>query len=456
MDPDSGIECESPTGTEGDATVVIDAALATGLSGSYAEAAEAQDLPDDGLTDLERLILLSTLGAGGEAIAAAQRHPDVFACPDDPVGATILTVLEETAPQFGTVVESPVDGREVRFDTADLVGWASTAWPRFKQWINVGRVEFPPAPMQPTRFPENARVAILGDWGTNLYGAPHCARSIATDPHPPDVIVHLGDVYYTGTEKQVRTRFLEPWPQVAGAVNRACNSNHEMLSGGGPYRDLTLQTFDQSSSIWWLQNDTWDLVGLDTAWDDGTIGRLQVTWLEKVLRKARSAGRHTIAFSHHMPWRTDKATMEPGVVDPIRRLLEDRLLDGWYFGHEHLCSLFERHPGWHLFAACVGHSGYPYWAPGPEGRILHRKNFDDSSWWRREGNSEVPSSYLLRGPNPYIRGHESDYGPNGYMTIDLSEDSWVENIHEPAGQTLVRRTLRPTEAGDAGGGTLHE
>ena len=59
--------------------------------------------------------------------------------------------------------------------------------------------------------------------------------------------MHLGDVYYSGTEKEVEERFLKVWPTEAATINRALNGNHEMYSGGFGYFKLILPAFGQAA-----------------------------------------------------------------------------------------------------------------------------------------------------------------------------------------------------------------
>src|SRR5262249_41112896 len=149
------------------------------------------------------------------------------------------------------------------------------------------------------------RLAMLGDWGTGLYGARPCAQSIEWSPRPPNVLLHLGDVYYAGTEREVEERFLGPWPRVPGALSRAVNSNHEMYSGGNAYFRQPLPTFQQRSSCFALQNDRWLLLGLDSAyegndWEGGHLSTDQVVWISRLIEA--SGGRKVILFSHHQPF----------------------------------------------------------------------------------------------------------------------------------------------------------
>jgi hypothetical protein len=105
---------------------------------------------------------------------------------------------------------------------------------------------------------DDAIVAIAADWGTGMYGAPEIADSIRKQAASRkfDLLMHLGDVYYSGTLKEVQERFLDVWPADAGTVSRTLNSNHEMYSGGFAYFDLALPALKQTSSYFALQNST--------------------------------------------------------------------------------------------------------------------------------------------------------------------------------------------------------
>src|SRR5208337_3289914 len=106
-------------------------------------------------------------------------------------------------------------------------------------------------------FPDAGRIAILGDWGTGLYGAPVIGNSVRNDGDPFALLLHLGDVYYSGTHKEVKQRFLEVWPTRPGSINRSLNSNHEMYSGGDSYFDDILPQFGQEASYFAFQNQHW-------------------------------------------------------------------------------------------------------------------------------------------------------------------------------------------------------
>src|SRR6185295_12171380 len=97
-----------------------------------------------------------------------------------------------------------------RFDTLDP-GWAEVALEKLKLLFRK-KAKFI-THTRPTDFrlklADRARIAVVGDWG----GGNDAARLIAQQikAHNPDHVIHLGDVYYAGTEEEVNDRFLTLW-----------------------------------------------------------------------------------------------------------------------------------------------------------------------------------------------------------------------------------------------------
>ncbi len=92
----------------------------------------------------------------------------------------------------------------VKFDDADLIGWLGMApelifKPTKAAWID-------PSPV-PETIPDDARIAVFGDWGTGLYGAPAIASTIASLDRC-DVVFHIGDTYYSGETNEVTSRLV--------------------------------------------------------------------------------------------------------------------------------------------------------------------------------------------------------------------------------------------------------
>jgi hypothetical protein len=141
------------------------------------------------------------------------------------------------------------EGYEAQFDEHDVLGWAGS----LLTWVR----KMKPYPWQkanavPDSLPNTFRAAILGDWGSGLYGAPVCAASIKNDSKGYALLLHLGDVSYSGTESEINSRFLNLWPTIPNATSRACNANHEMYTGGYGYFKQALKKFNQAASYFAL------------------------------------------------------------------------------------------------------------------------------------------------------------------------------------------------------------
>src|SRR5262249_16133032 len=117
----------------------------------------------------------------------------------------------------------------------------------------------------------------------------------------------------------------------------------------------------------------------------------------------------------------------------------------WYWGHEHRCVLYDQHPTWGLFGRCIGHSGYPYLrnhdrlAAFPSDPSV--ANSPPATWRRLEGKNLVPGGLVLDGPNPYVRGHEDEYGAQGHMTLVFDGEHLDELVHLPDGTVIYEHSL---------------
>jgi len=372
------------------------------------------------------------------ALQDAETEAGVLSSPDDAAGALLQSFIAEQAAAGGLVQPTTGDAFEAKFDKHDYWGWARGAGWNFLQ-TKLGRQNRHPLLAWPQsadtlRLPPEPKLAILGDWGTGLYGAPRIAASIEQRGGEFDALVHLGDVYYSGTEQEVSNRLLLAWPKV-DAPSRFCNSNHEMYSGGAPYFTDTLPAYGQTSSAFVLENDDWLVVGLDTAYDEYKLADGQLEWLKSVLDAQGDRG--LILLSHHMlyPRYPSKHESPAGLQTQLADVLNSRRVTAWYWGHEHLCAVFDPHPNWGLYGRCVGHSGYPYIRPkfgdAPLDKLAH-----DASWRTVAPRAEAPQALVLDGPNRDIGEHADKYGPNGFMTIELHRGRLREVVCDAEGREL--------------------
>jgi hypothetical protein len=289
-----------------------------------------------------------------------------------------------------------------------------------------------------SELPEVSRIAMAADWGTGLYGAPKIAQQIRK-LGPFDLLVHLGDVYYSGTEQEIRERMLGLWPKDAGRITRALNSNHEMYSGGFGYFDLEFEAFGQTSSYFAFQNKFWLLVFLDSAYVDHDIDALQVGWLNTIVSQAGS--RKILLFSHQQLFsRLD--SQGPKLLKALRYLLEAKFVRGWYWGHEHQCVLYDTHPDYNLTARCLGNGGIPSPRNGLVRSAPAERTVGPVSWKRLAKTQDSPACLVLDGPNPFIEGEENMFGPHGFMTLDFNGPVIKERVYLADGLEIFAGEIR--------------
>ena len=218
--------------------------------------------------------------------------------------------------------------------------------------------------------PAKSTVAVVGDWGTGQDAAKLVLRQIANKK--PDVVVHLGDIYYSGTEFEVSNYFLKPWQQIlnlpaSGITSFTLAGNHDMYSGGVPYYNL-LKTFNQPASYFCLRNANWQFIALDTGYHDhnptgGGTGAtfLQDTEVKWLADKVNSAGgRRTILFSHHQLFTAFDSINEQAInmrlYPQVSSILPQVTL--WMWGHEHNFVVYDAYQGL-ARSCCLGQGAFP-------------------------------------------------------------------------------------------------
>ncbi len=392
---------------------------------------------------------LALLASAVGAVEAATTDDDVLASPKDAAGALLQSLLAEARPGAGSGagaaagLEAASPGaapRAVQFDTLDIGGWARS----LASWVRrIVPHRFLPPPETPEPLPGTCRLALIGDFGTGLYGAPEIARTIGADGAGFDVIFHLGDVYYAGTPREVRERFIVHWPynRKAGGRSRALNSNHEMYSGGYGYFDTTLPFFEQPSSCVYVENDHFTLLGLDTGYKDHDLTDEQVLWVRRAIERA--GDRRLVLLSHHQPFSLfDRKRVARDLVGKLAGALGAGRVAAWYWGHEHRCAIHDWSAAFRFFGRCCGHGGYPAFRDRELASAPVEAAAGDRATWRRlPGRDLVPSAIVLDGPNPYVAGKEERYGPHGYMTLELAGPRLTEVVHAPDGAELYRKDL---------------
>ncbi len=103
----------------------------------------------------------------------------------------------------------------------------------YRRVADIGNVVIPIKP--------DARIALVSDWGTGAGPALGVVRQIAMQS--PDIVVHLGDIYFSGTPRECTASFYDIVQSVLDRAHTnipvyALAGNHDMYSGGKGYYDL--------------------------------------------------------------------------------------------------------------------------------------------------------------------------------------------------------------------------
>lgn len=222
------------------------------------------------------------------------------------------------------------------------------------------------------KLPATAKVAIVGDWGTGQDAAKLVLRQIASKN--PDVVIHLGDIYYAGTQFEVNNYFLQPWQQILNLGDKldriptfTLAGNHDMYSGGVPYYNL-LKTLGQPASYFCLRNANWQFIAMDTGYHDHNpsgggdgatyLQDTEVTWLTDKVNNAGAC--RTVLLSHHQLFTAfdsiDGNEINLRLYPQVAPLLPKVKL--WIWGHEHNFVVYDAYK--HLArSCCLGHGAFP-------------------------------------------------------------------------------------------------
>lgn len=273
--------------------------------------------------------------------------------------------------------------------------------------------------------PNQVRIAVVGDWGTGAYSDnPAIQVMNQINALKPDYIVHLGDVYYAGTNDffpppgEEVANYLELWPSTvtqAAGTSFMLNSNHEMYSGATGYFDaLGDKRFQaqQNTSYFALKYAGWTIVGLDSAYYDtslmfmdgsiekGDPNQTQPNWVKALGLDSNK----TIVMTHHNGLSYD-GTSETGLWAEINQALGGDPA-AWYWGHVHDGIAYKSPTitGRNTIARCVGHGAFPY-----------------ANAWGMNAANPTQYEYYAHTPNPA----EPPRVFNGFMMMTISASGQI-------------------------------
>jgi len=284
------------------------------------------------------------------------------------------------------------------------------------------------------RIPNNAKVAIIGDWGTGMSDAKHLLITLMNQ-HEPDIIIHLGDIYYSASPTEVYSNFANTITQ---AFNKTLGTNKRIpvfnIPGNHDYYCFGYELYKmvkglnsfnedakQKASYFCLktEDDGWQFLGMDTGYDDAVpldqfnpfaggpqLHASEVQWHQDKLNKFDGA---TILLSHHQLFShiakingqesrySGYPNMNKGLLDVFQPYFKNKVA-AWLWGHEHNQVMYQSN----LYG--LG-----------KGRLIGASAFE-------EAKSDDP--YEVKYPNcPYKKeyklGKHDDFYNHGYAIINF-------------------------------------
>lgn len=241
---------------------------------------------------------------------------------------------------------------------------------------------------------KSLNLAVIGDWGTGVYGkfydnqGPAVAVMDAVRALGPDMAVHLGDVYYAGTDDRLplheEQRFLlDQWKTGLDApgTNFAINSNHEMYGAvwglmGVALAPDTVFGHQNRAPYFAIHYGQWVIIGLDSARFDpsmfymqGALGDAGNTQQKRFVAALDDlSNKKVLVMTHHNPIDyTGESLVQnkkagQALWDGMKEII-GRAPDVWYWGHLHLGVAYNANTvvgSEGTICRCVGHSAIPY------------------------------------------------------------------------------------------------
>lgn len=279
------------------------------------------------------------------------------------------------------------------------------------------------------------KVAFVSDWATGTAIAHNIMRCIGENK--PDVLIHLGDIYYSGTRKEAEENFLNVVrtyiPETVPVFTLA--GNHDLYDGGEGYYWL-IDQLGQPASYFCLRNEHWQIlaIGAPTENDNPTdilesvppIDSHELLWHYHKINN--NQGRKTVMLSHYQLFTASgniarSQDKRPLAINPVLYSAFKEYLDQidlWLWGHEHNFIVFE--PYLELKRGrCIGSGALPVpllWQP--------YRTLPDLVW----------PDYIGGPPrmNLHARlGHDGDHYHHGYGILTLNGSQGEMNYYQVAG-----------------------
>lgn len=308
------------------------------------------------------------------------------------------------------------------------------------------------------KLPNNATVAILGDWGTGLDDAIELLKYVVA-VHKPDAIIHLGDIYYSGTPEECHHYFADVFTNVFNEVNGgqripvfSMPGNHDYYAWGTEYYYVVtglnsfLPSAVQPASYFCLRSEDngWQFLAMDTGYHDSNPADQKNPvyagpWLEDSeiqwhRDKMDNFNGNTILLSHHQLYSSNTAingrdsvmNASPYFNAYLYRVFGDYIPSktaAWIWGHEHNFVMYRTNIAQLTTGRLLGNSAYeeltsadPYAVNYPQVPYL----VDDYDKYKLHTNQDT------NGVTYYNHGYGIISLANRNLPTDPVQATWYE------------------------------
>jgi hypothetical protein len=314
--------------------------------------------------------------------------------------------------------------------------------------------------------PAAVKVSLTGDWASGTADADAVGRAMADGD--PQFTIHLGDIYYVGTKKEIVENMLGGktlWP-LGSRGSFSLNANHEMYARGKAYfkhllpalglRDATSGTQQgQGASYFCLKSDDWLVVGLDTGYNSVGIPVLEkifkpscklekklMAWLREEVRIHEDRRRGVVLLSHHQYYSQFESYFDRPAAQ-LSRLIDRPVL--WFWGHEHRLAIYGKHATrkgkLQAYGRCVGHGGLPI------------EDIRDIP--KEDDKHQVGLVFYDKRSQKEIGYSETPVGFNGYADLVFQGNRLTVDYRD-AGATLLREVWEVGTAGNLRGVSIEQ
>jgi hypothetical protein len=259
------------------------------------------------------------------------------------------------------------------------------------------------------------RVAVCGDAGFAGVAQDRVIRMILARhrENPFHFVIHLGDIYFAGDFDEMAVNFLNPFSKLTKAGMRLVTlvGNHDLYYGGTSFI-VAMNVLHQPGRYFLIETPNWRIACLDTslaatnlAGSDPRLDEKQLEWLDELL--AARDSRPLVIMSHHFAtsgWSDPPASLTSQISDRF----EEKVF-AWYWGHEHICALYEKNSSTPYWGACVGNGSFiePRSSPSREPKPL---------WF----SQKACTCYRKKG---------TAYRPHGYIELEFKKNQIEETCH---------------------------